>query len=189
MLLSHLLYLKLMGFFHILAIGTGTYRVNFKAWRVKSPPGKPLMSTEHCHSFLIPASLHSQEITMRNMGTMNHLWCFPSMKNGFPYLSDQGVRFSLSCLSDSSSRSQQRQFSTHTLTRADSWSSLMWNTAVALLLIATLSTSELNPEAATSYPSLRGSITSGKIVPDTVLQHNAVAWAIMSWKVMQKVKK
>jgi len=102
------------------------------------------------------------------------------MKNCFPYLCDQGVHFSFSCLSDSSSRSKQRQFSTHALIRADSWSSFTCDTVVALLLTATLPTSELNPEAATSSPSLRGSITSGKVVPDIVLQNNAVAWAIMN---------
>lgn len=63
---------------------------------MKSPPGKPLMSSKQCHSFLIPASLHPQEITVRNVGTMNHLWCFPCMKNCFPYLCDQGVHSSFS---------------------------------------------------------------------------------------------
>lgn len=35
------------------------------------------MASEHCLSFLIPISLHLQEISKRNRGTMNHLWCFP----------------------------------------------------------------------------------------------------------------
>lgn len=113
-----------------------------KLKKAKSPPGKPLMNSKQSHSFLIPASLHPQEITVRNMRTMNHLWCFPCMKNCFPYLYDQGVHSSFSM----SFRQQQlvkREAIFYPYPhRGRCWGAFTSSSAVTLLLFATLPTSE-----------------------------------------------
>lgn len=74
------------------------------------------------------------------MGTMNHLWCFPCMKNCFPYLYDQGVHSSFSM----PFRLQQQVkreaiFYPH---RGRCWGAFISSSAVALLLFATLPTFE-----------------------------------------------
>lgn len=125
-----------------------------------------------------PCSLHSQEITMRNMWTMNHLWCFPCMKNCFPCLYDQGVHssFSMPFRQQQQVKRQAVFYSCpHTGSCCGGFTS---SSAVALLLFATL----LTFEAETSSPSARGSITSGQRVLGTVLQNEVAAWTIMNEK-------